>query len=70
MKKQICAKHGCDNEGFLSFVVRPDLKFCQGCYLYLARKIRRINSEMFRLRTEQRNENDDNRPARQPADIQ
>jgi hypothetical protein len=67
MEKQECARKSCDNEGILSFRVRPDLKYCRGCFEYLALKVRRINGEMRRIRTEQRNENEDNRPARQPS---
>jgi hypothetical protein len=65
-----CARKDCKNEGFLSFRGRPDLKFCQGCYEYLGRKIRRIDSDMRRLREAQkRNEAEDNQPARQPRSL-
>jgi len=45
-----CARGSCSNEGFLSFRGRPDLRFCQGCYEYTVRKLRRTNEQMMRLR--------------------
>lgn len=70
MELHKCANNGCENEGYLSFRGRPDLKFCQSCYELIARKIRRSNAEMKRLRDERRrNEADDNKPARQPRGI-
>lgn len=63
-----CARKGCDNTGYLSFRVRPDMKFCQGCYEYMARKIARIDAEMRKLRAVQRRaEAEDHQPARQPS---
>jgi len=67
MNTQKYARGGCDNTGSVSFSVRPDLLYCQGCFEYLSLKMRRINGEMRRIRTEQQNENEDNRPARQPV---
>ncbi len=65
-----CARKDCKNEGFLSLKGRPDLKFCQGCYEYLVRKIGRIDREMRKLReTRRRNEAIDNQPARQPRSL-
>jgi hypothetical protein len=59
-----CATKKCNNEGFLSFKGRADLKFCQGCYQYVARKMARWNAEMRAIRAARRAETEDNQPAR------
>ena len=59
-----CVRPGCSNDGFLQFTGRPEFKYCQGCYQYLAHKIARWNAEMRAIRASR---NEDNTKARQPV---
>jgi len=76
MEQPKCARSSCPNTGRVAFRVRPDLLYCQGCFDYLAGKLRRINAQMRKLRTA-RNlqaerdmlERADNEPARIHAEM-